>query len=283
MDERELSSFFEENYHKNSSLGDVSFDPSLCMASLTGFLQSSMDYNPLESINISPYGSSLEPISPSMDHSDRSLNAGPSSPASSSTSEADPDETKCRNTDKEAEDAGGSSKKPAKAPKTKGEKRMREPRIAFMTKSEIDHLEDGYRWRKYGQKAVKNSPHPRSYYRCTTQKCDVKKRVERSFQDPSVVITTYEGKHNHPIPTTLRGNPSSGIFSPPFLGHGVGFPTLHQDLLTHPQFPYHAGATASSVYGQNHGYNNNRQSQQQAAGYGLLQDIVPSMFLKPEP
>jgi len=30
-----------------------------------------------------------------------------------------------------------------------------------MTKSEIDHLEDGYRWRKYGQKAVKNSPFPR--------------------------------------------------------------------------------------------------------------------------
>jgi hypothetical protein len=33
-----------------------------------------------------------------------------------------------------------------------------------MTKTEIDHLEDGYRWRKYGQKAVKNSPFPR-YHR----------------------------------------------------------------------------------------------------------------------
>lgn len=45
--------------------------------------------------------------------------------------------------------------------KKKGEKREREPRFAFMTKSEVDHLEDGYRWRKYGQKAVKNSPYPR--------------------------------------------------------------------------------------------------------------------------
>jgi hypothetical protein len=45
--------------------------------------------------------------------------------------------------------------------KGKGEKRQRQPRIAFMTKSEVDHLEDGYRWRKYGQKAVKNSPYPR--------------------------------------------------------------------------------------------------------------------------
>jgi hypothetical protein len=47
----------------------------------------------------------------------------------------------------------------------KGEKRARQPRFAFMTKSEVDHLEDGYRWRKYGQKAVKNSPYPR--YVCT--------------------------------------------------------------------------------------------------------------------
>ena len=45
--------------------------------------------------------------------------------------------------------------------KGKGEKQPRQPRFAFMTKSEVDHLEDGYRWRKYGQKAVKNSPFPR--------------------------------------------------------------------------------------------------------------------------
>ncbi|KAA0064754.1 putative WRKY transcription factor 57 isoform X1 [Cucumis melo var. makuwa] len=45
--------------------------------------------------------------------------------------------------------------------KKKGQKRIRQPRFAFMTKSEVDHLEDGYRWRKYGQKAVKNSPFPR--------------------------------------------------------------------------------------------------------------------------
>ena len=46
-------------------------------------------------------------------------------------------------------------------PKKKNQKRQREPRFAFMTKSEVDHLDDGYRWRKYGQKAVKNSPFPR--------------------------------------------------------------------------------------------------------------------------
>lgn len=36
-------------------------------------------------------------------------------------------------------------------------------RIAFHTKSDDDVLDDGYRWRKYGQKTVKNNPHPRYY------------------------------------------------------------------------------------------------------------------------
>ncbi|KAK4476611.1 hypothetical protein RD792_015773 [Penstemon davidsonii] len=35
------------------------------------------------------------------------------------------------------------------------------PRFAFQTRSEEDILDDGYRWRKYGQKAVKNSNFPR--------------------------------------------------------------------------------------------------------------------------
>lgn len=46
-------------------------------------------------------------------------------------------------------------------PKKKKARKERAPRFAFMTKTEIDHLDDGFRWRKYGQKAVKNSPFPR--------------------------------------------------------------------------------------------------------------------------
>ncbi|KAG4116371.1 hypothetical protein ERO13_D12G165400v2 [Gossypium hirsutum] len=98
------------------------------------------------------------------------------------------------------EKSTGSGGKPPEIPskvRKKGQKQIRQPRFAFMTKSEVDHLEDGYRWRKYGQKAVKNSPFPRSYYRCTNSKCTVKKRVERSSEDPAIVITTYEGQHCH--------------------------------------------------------------------------------------
>ncbi|XVE67671.1 hypothetical protein DITRI_Ditri09bG0006700 [Diplodiscus trichospermus] len=82
---------------------------------------------------------------------------------------------------------------------TKKEKKIRKPRYAFQTKSHVDILDDGYRWRKYGQKAVKNNKFPRSYYRCTHQGCNVKKQVQRLTRDESVVVTTYEGMHTHPI------------------------------------------------------------------------------------
>ena len=36
-----------------------------------------------------------------------------------------------------------------------------EPRIIVQTTSEVDLLDDGYRWRKYGQKVVKGNPYPR--------------------------------------------------------------------------------------------------------------------------
>ncbi|XVE53863.1 hypothetical protein DITRI_Ditri03aG0035800 [Diplodiscus trichospermus] len=77
------------------------------------------------------------------------------------------------------------------------EMRQVKERYAFKTKSEVEILDDGYRWRKYGKKMVKNSPNPRNYYRCSVEGCPVKKRVERDKEDPSYVITTYEGIHNH--------------------------------------------------------------------------------------
>ncbi|GER49390.1 WRKY DNA-binding protein 13 [Striga asiatica] len=81
--------------------------------------------------------------------------------------------------------------------KLKIRRKLREPRFCFQTRSDVDVLDDGYKWRKYGQKVVKNSLHPRSYYRCTYSNCRVKKRVERLSEDCRMVITTYEGRHNH--------------------------------------------------------------------------------------
>uniref|UniRef100_A0ACD5VIV6 Uncharacterized protein n=1 Tax=Avena sativa TaxID=4498 RepID=A0ACD5VIV6_AVESA len=171
-------------------------------------------------------------------------------------------------------------KKPTnKATKKKAEKRQRLPRVSFLTKSEVDHLEDGYRWRKYGQKAVKNSAYPRSYYRCTTPKCGVKKRVERSYQDPSTVITTYEGQHTHHSPASLRGSAAHLFMSPGLHGlpprHLMPPGAFHPDLMSmmHMQYPNPAGmylppppmATPPAALQQHH-----------FTDYALLQDLFPS-------
>lgn len=34
-------------------------------------------------------------------------------------------------------------------------------RVAFRTKSDLEIMDDGFKWRKYGKKSVKNSPNPR--------------------------------------------------------------------------------------------------------------------------
>ncbi|CAL0315872.1 unnamed protein product [Lupinus luteus] len=193
------------------------------------------------------------------------------------------------------EDVDHEKSKKKNKPKKK-EKKPREPRFAFLTKSEVDHLEDGYRWRKYGQKAVKNSPYPRSYYRCTTQKCNVKKRVERSFEDPSTVITTYEGQHNHHCPTTLRGNAVTMFSSPSLFGSTSIGPSFPQDFLAQllPSYNnqnqntmlFHNQNLAhdqNTMLFHNQSLAHNPQQLQFPRGNGLLQDLLPSFQGRQEP
>ncbi|XVE57959.1 hypothetical protein DITRI_Ditri04bG0131300 [Diplodiscus trichospermus] len=61
---------------------------------------------------------------------------------------------------------------------------------------------DIWAWRKYGQKPIKGSPYPRSYYRCSSSKgCLARKQVERSCSDPRIFIITYTAEHSHGHPT----------------------------------------------------------------------------------
>ncbi|XP_020252641.1 probable WRKY transcription factor 4 isoform X3 [Asparagus officinalis] len=73
-----------------------------------------------------------------------------------------------------------------------------EPLMQASTESTITG--DGFRWRKYGQKIVKGNPYPRSYYRCSNLKCNVRKHIERVLDEPTSFIITYEGEHNHEMP-----------------------------------------------------------------------------------
>uniref|UniRef100_A0A7N0V7R0 WRKY domain-containing protein n=1 Tax=Kalanchoe fedtschenkoi TaxID=63787 RepID=A0A7N0V7R0_KALFE len=58
--------------------------------------------------------------------------------------------------------------------------------------------DDGFSWRKYGQKDILGARYPRSYYRCTNRNikhCWATKQVQRSDEDPTVFEITYKGKH----------------------------------------------------------------------------------------
>ncbi|KAF3325850.1 putative WRKY transcription factor 4 isoform X1 [Carex littledalei] len=91
---------------------------------------------------------------------------------------------------------------------------VREQKIIVQNPGQVS---DGYRWRKYGQKIVKGNPNPRSYYRCTFEGCPVRKHVEKAPDDSKNVVVTYEGKHNHDIPSKLLlDSPrTSGTANPP--------------------------------------------------------------------
>ncbi|OWM62841.1 hypothetical protein CDL15_Pgr020135 [Punica granatum] len=258
----------------------------------------------------------------------------PATPNTSSISSASTDEVQVKAAEEDEEDEDGTKQHGAEEPeeeeeeeeeqeekKTKKkalernkkakEKKQREPRFAFMTKSEVDHLEDGYRWRKYGQKAVKNSPFPRSYYRCTSASCNVKKRVERSHADPSIVVTTYEGQHIHPSPllvprhsALMRPAPEYSAFSGRVGNLFSVDPNMIQRRSHHQCGPYYCpprvtindlspvmrsgqslqGSTTAAII-EKRGFcppGSSAPASLLILDDGLLQDVVPSHVLKEE-
>ncbi|KAM3309095.1 WRKY transcription factor 55 [Capsicum chacoense] len=94
--------------------------------------------------------------------------------------------------------AGASSSSP-KQRRRMGDTDRRTVRVAAPRMGNLDlPPEDGYTWRKYGQKEILGSRFPRAYYRCTHQKlyhCPAKKQVQRLDNDPYVFEVTYRSQH----------------------------------------------------------------------------------------
>ncbi|KAI9160016.1 hypothetical protein LWI28_004284 [Acer negundo] len=71
-------------------------------------------------------------------------------------------------------------------------------------------LDDGFSWRKYGQKDILGAKHPRGYYRCThrlVQGCLATKQVQRSDEDPMILEITYRGRHTCTQASKTSNNP----------------------------------------------------------------------------
>lgn len=78
-------------------------------------------------------------------------------------------------------------------------------------------IDDGHSWRKYGQKEILNSKHPRSYFRCTKkydQGCAATKQVQKMEDNPQMYQITYIGHHTCKDMMTPQIIPDDDILEP---------------------------------------------------------------------
>ncbi|XP_042518401.1 probable WRKY transcription factor 58 [Macadamia integrifolia] len=83
------------------------------------------------------------------------------------------------------------------APLDDAEEGLREEGVRETENTVMVIQADGYDWKKYGQKFIKNIGKTRSYFKCQKKNCKAKKRVEWSASNPTNIQIICEGEHTH--------------------------------------------------------------------------------------
>ncbi|VFQ67670.1 unnamed protein product [Cuscuta campestris] len=114
-------------------------------------------------------------------------------------------------------DESSPPKTPKSSPKYKKRNRKNEHNRVVIEVEAEELCKDKWAWRKYGQKPIKGSPYPRSYYRCSSSKgCLARKQVERSNSKAGTrFVVTYTAEHSHSQPT--RRNSLAGTIRNKFI------------------------------------------------------------------
>ncbi|KAM3404757.1 hypothetical protein ACQJBY_007703 [Aegilops geniculata] len=128
-----------------------------------------------------------------------------------------------------------SSEPDGAAAQTRPKRRMRASSGSTATRVEKrGTAEDGFIWRKYGQKEITHSNHPRLYFRCSYKHdigCPAMRQVQQSDDDLSLYVITYFGDH-----TCCQGD-------------GVVAAAEEEDVKMQPFVINFGSATASSTSG----------------------------------
>ncbi|KAG6409308.1 hypothetical protein SASPL_127345 [Salvia splendens] len=97
-------------------------------------------------------------------------------------------------------------------------------RVVVKVSAEGGLSSDMWAWRKYGQKPIKGSPYPRSYY--SSKGCLARKQVEQSCTETGMFIITYTAEHSHSQPT--RRNSLAGTVRQKFPSPKPSHKSQHQ-------------------------------------------------------